>query len=189
MGRRKCPKGLFCIETTVISFVLLIIILLVGLFYYTNVEFPSNTVFNFNVSNENRHIGLLNDPLRPPLKDGNYFPMPESNKHGLPINIKTRGADVPFRQLGILTRTNGDETILPLMGRPLFSNRSKWKYYTTTDKQNSVKVPISKNGRSCTQEYGCDELTTGDVLYVEGYNDTFKATIYDNEHFNYIPYL
>ena len=45
------------------------------------------------------------------------------------------------------------------------------------------------NGRSCTQEYGCDELTTGDVLYVEGYNDTFKATIYDNEHFNYIPYL
>ena len=75
------------------------------------------------------------------------------------------------------------------MGRPLYSNRSKWKYYTTTDKQNSVKVPISKNGRSCTQEYGCDELTTGDVLYVEGYNDTFKATIYDNEHFNYIPYL
>ena len=32
-------------------------------------------------------------------------------------------------------------------------------------------------------------LTTGDVLYVEGYEDTFKTTIYDNEHFNYIPYL
>ena len=58
-----------------------------------------------------------------------------------------------------------------------------------TDKNNSVKVPISKNGRSCTQEYGCDELMNGDILYVEGYEDTFKATIYDNEHFNYIPYL
>jgi len=134
-----------------------------------------------------KHIGLLNDPLRPPLKDGNYFPMGMNSRGGMPINIQTRGGNVPFRQLGILTRITGDETILPLLGRPLYSNRSKWKYYTMTDKNNSVKIPISKNGRSCTQEYGCDELTTGDILYVEGYEDTFKATIYDNEHFNYIP--
>ena len=91
---KKCPKGFFCIETTAISFVLIIVILIAGLFYYMNVEFPPNTVFNFNVSNENRHIGLLKDPLRPPLKDGNYFPMPESNKGGMPINIKTNRVEM-----------------------------------------------------------------------------------------------
>ena len=29
----------------------------------------------------------------------------------------------------------------------------------------------------------------GDVVYVEGYNDTFVATIYENSTLNYIPYL
>ena len=60
------------------------------------------------------------------------------------------------------------------MGRPLYTNRSKWQYYTMTDKQNSIKLPISKNGKSCTQEYGCDEIMNGDVVYVEGYKDTLK---------------
>ena len=186
--RRKCPKGVFCIDNNTITFIIIILIMIGAAIFYMNYDNKKPTVFNFNVNQKEKHIGLINDPLVPPLKDGNYFPMGETTR-GLPINIPTRGPPVPFRQLGILTRTNGDETILPLMGRPLYSNRSKWKYYTMTDKNNSVKVPISKNGRSCTQEYGCDELMNGDILYVEGYEDTFKATIYDNEHFNYIPYL
>ena len=125
----------------------------------------------------------------PPEKDGEYFPPETKNPRGLPINIKTRGANVDYRQLGILTRTNGQETMLPLMGKPLYSNRSKWQYYTMTDNNNIVKLPISSNGRSCTDEYGCDELSNGDTIYVEGYNDTFKVTVYDNKYFQYIPFL
>lgn len=125
----------------------------------------------------------------PPHKDGNYFPPEEKHPNGLPINIQTRGPNVDYRQLGILTRTNGEEMILPLMGKPLYSNRSKWQYYTMTDSNNVVKLPISSNGRSCTDEYGCDELTNGDTIYVEGYNDMFKVTIYDNKYFQYIPFL
>ena len=37
-----------------------------------------------------------------------------------------------------------------------------------TDKNNVVKLPISSNGRSCIGEYGCDELTNGETIYVEG---------------------
>ena len=91
--------------------------------------------------------------------------------------------------MGILTRLNGEETILPIMGRPLFSNRSKWQYYTMSDKSNSIKLPMSHNGRSCTNEYGCNELMSGDTVYVEGYKDAFKATIYENSQPRYIPYL
>ena len=75
------------------------------------------------------------------------------------------------------------------MGKTLYSNRSKWQYYTMTDNNNIVKLPISSNGRSYIDEYGCDELSNGDTIYVEGYNDTFKVTVYDNKYFQYIPFL
>ena len=75
------------------------------------------------------------------------------------------------------------------MGRPLLTNRSKNQYYTMSDKFNAVKLPISKGGRSCTNEYGCNELYNGDSVYVEGYQDAFKVTIYENSGPNYIPYL
>ena len=58
-----------------------------------------------------------------------------------------------------------------------------------SDKCNSLKLPISRNGRSCTNEYGCDDLNNGDTIYVEGYNDAFKVTIYDNNQPRYIPFL
>ena len=75
------------------------------------------------------------------------------------------------------------------MGRPLHVNRNKWQYYTMSDKNNSVKLPISVKGKSCTTEYGCDCLFNGDSVYVEGYNDAFKVTMYDNDSPQYIPFL
>ena len=136
-----------------------------------------------------RKEDVLLDEHTPPEKDGNYFPPEEKHPKGLPINIKTRGANVDYRQLGILTRMNGEEMILPLMGKPLYSNRSKWQYYTMNDKSNAIKLPMSHNGRSCTNEYGCDELMSGDTVYVEGYNTAFKVTIYENSQPRYIPFL
>ena len=79
--------------------------------------------------------------------------------------------------------------ILPLMGRPLFTNRDKWNFYTMSDKSNMIKLPITNKGRSCTSEYGCDNLYNGDTVYVEGYNDAFKVTVYDNQIMRYIPFL
>jgi len=128
------------------------------------------------------------NPYAAPLKNNGFFPT-TGDPRGVPINIKTQGFDTSYRQVGILTRKNGKETILPLMGRPLFANRNKWQYYSMSDKHNSVKLPVSRNGRSGTQEYGVDELFNGDSVYVEGYNDAFKCTIYDNDVMRYIPYL
>ena len=52
-----------------------------------------------------------------------------------------------------------------------------------------MKLPVLKNGRSCTNEYGCDVLYNGDTIYVEGYKQAFKVTTYDNDTIKYIPYL
>ena len=56
--------------------------------------------------------------------------------------------------------------------------------------EHNVRLPISVSGKSCTNEYGCDSVGNGDYVYVEGYNDAFKVTIYDDiNQLRYIPYL
>jgi hypothetical protein len=133
---------------------------------------------------------ILMNPYAPPMRDDRYFPdRTFGDPRGMPINIQTQTADSPYRQMGILTRLDGTEMILPLMGRPLFTNRDKWNFYTMNDKTNMIKLPIIYNGKNCTSEYGCDNLYDGNVVKVEGYNTDFKVTMYDNQVMRYIPFL
>jgi hypothetical protein len=75
------------------------------------------------------------------------------------------------------------------MGRPLFTNRQKYQYYTISNQHNNIKLPISVKGKSATNEYGVDEIFNGDKVYIEGYNTAFTVTIYDSDTIKYIPYL
>ena len=134
---------------------------------------------------------VLLNPYTPPLRDDRYYNMGLSSLGvggGIPINVPTRSVNSAYRQVGILTRVNGQETILSLMGRPLFPSQDKWQFYTMSDKNQSVKLPVTYKKRSCTSDQGCDNIYNGDTVYVEGYNDAFKATIYDNAIQYSIPY-
>jgi hypothetical protein len=135
----------------------------------------------------------MNDPYAPPLKRNQYLqPTMGGDVRGLPINIKTRATGHDYQQMGILTKQGGnnENLILPLMGRRIMTGRDRWQYYTMSNTGFvNTKLPISVNGRSCSGEYGCDIMNNGDIVYVEGYNDTFNATIYENSTLNYIPYL
>ena len=113
---------------------------------------------------------------------------------GIPINIPTNIGFIPqatYMQIGILSPLNNknENKILPLMGRPLFANRDKWQYYSMSDQNNSIRLPIIKNGKNCTNEYGCNIFSDGDRVYVEGYNQVFKVTLYQNNTMRYIPVL
>jgi hypothetical protein len=137
---------------------------------------------------------LLN-PYAPPLRDERYFipgfPTGGIPPGAVPINISTNigAVDTQYRQLGIMTSTNSKGKIIPLMGRPLFTNRDKWQYYTISDQNNSMKLPVSRNGRSCTNEYGCDKLYNGDTVYIEGINEPYRITVYDNNTIKYLPFV
>lgn len=137
---------------------------------------------------------VLLNPYTPPLRDDRYFNQYGSGggggdiRGGIPINVPTRSVNTEYRQVGILTRVNGAETILSLMGRPLFPSRDKWQFYTMSDKNQSVKLPVTYKRRSCTGDQGCDNIYNGDTVYVEGYNDAFKATIYDTAMQYSIPF-
>ena len=211
---KKCIPGVICIEnmTLVVLFVALIII---GYLYYNYLK-TINTI-NKNMdsnrekiiimsNNEPASLGPLaamatrsdpfNDPYAPPLKVnssglGMYIPRDSGDIRGIPVNVKTRGFETGYQQVGILTRMTGNsDMILPLMGRQAMTGRDKWQYYTISNSGNlNTKLPISLNGKSCTSEYGCDDINNGDVVYVEGYKDTFRVTMYENNLFRYIPYL
>lgn len=190
MKGRQCPPGVICIENYALFFGVVCVCIVVYLFFLSKKD-------NVGESNQVAQAQIVvpswpytnNDPLlnpyAPPLRDERYV------RGIVPINVSTNvgAVDAPYRQVGLLTATNVKGEPMPLMGRPLFTNRDKWQYYTNSNQFNSVRLPISRNGRSCTNEYGCDKLFTGDTVYVEGINQTYRVTLYDNDTIRYLPFI
>lgn len=208
---KKCPPGVICVEN--ITIVLLVIILcILGFIIYTN---SSKSVNNITIKNkeETEHSWIsglmpswpytnlpkdvLLNPYDAPYRDERYFTNILSSVpiNAVPINVQTNIGSVPlntsYRQMGILTPLNGEskDNILPLMGKPLLTNRDKWQYYTISNQHNNVKLPISFKGRSALNDYGVDQIYSGDTIYVEGYNDAFKVTVYENDTIRYLPFV
>ena len=211
---KKCPPGVICIENFTI-FILIIILFILCYFFSKNQNINVSTNFkqsSEHVSDEGSNLGynpglfsflpsypynnlptkdILLNPYAAPLRDERYF-VPELSyapPNAVPINISTTAVDTTYRQIGILTPLNGSskDNILPLMGRPLFTRRSLWQYYTISNQHNNVKLPVSVKGKSGLNENGVDEIYSGDTVYVEGYNDAFKVTVYDNSTIKYLP--
>lgn len=212
---KRCPPGIICIESITSLFFAVIVFVIVGWFIYVsynknqNVQvqqqslgqqdqgfgfepnYPYNNLYNGVRNNMMDSIpinGVLTNPYDAPYKDERYF---VPSRQAIPINVSTNigAVDTSYRQIGIITPLNGNTTnnILPLMGRPLYTSRQKWQYYTISNQHNNVKLPISVKGKSALNDYGVDELYNGDTAYVEGYNDAFKVTVYDNSTIKYLP--
>ena len=142
MGK-KCIPGVFCIEN--MTLFVLILILLFSVYVYVQSQKPQQQqqpqpqIVTVPVP-----AYMLDDPKIPPLKNPNMH------------------AD--YSQMGIITR---NEMILPLMGRRHRNGRDKWQYYTMSNTGNlNTKLPVSVKGKSCTSEYGCDEIMNGDLVHV-----------------------
>jgi hypothetical protein len=135
-----------------------------------------------------RHRSSTIQPTIQPTIDNNVTIHTE---RGLPdpyIPPMVRSGNINYQQIGILTRNDIGETILPLMGRELYRTGGKWNYYTMNDKNNMVRLPIQVNGKSGTAEYGCDQLYSNDSVYVQGYNTSFTVTIYETSQIHYSPF-
>ena len=170
---KKCPPGFICFEN--VSLMILIIILLVTLYYvFSSIKYEMSKSNNQQDLVTTRIVSLpvnvTTNSLAPPL----------------PMN--TQRGEFVYKQVGILTRVNGPNLILPLFGRMINTSRVKWQYYTMNESNNSIRLPINVKVRNGTDEYGVDELFSGDTVYVEGYDEVFKATIYKNSNFYYSPF-
>ena len=150
----------------------------------------------------NKDYERIINPLIPPERRNHYFnesPV-QLIREGVPINIPTRGYSGGVVQVGALYKQditnntkkigNSEETvILPLFGQPTFTGSNKWMYYTTSDKFNQVKLPITNKNRVCNLEYGCDELYENDIVTVPAYNGSFKVVKYDFNKSTYLPHI
>lgn len=216
---KRCMPGVICIENITVVILLCILLAIVLFFYFTNKSskiVKNNIKNNNNQSIQNLNTqesnyppsflqnmipsvfkdfntpsDILMNPYTAPLRDDRLIlNKTYGDPRGIPINIQTQTVDTQYRQLGILTRVDpAIEMVLPLMGRPLYTNRDKWNFYTLNDKNNMIKLPITNKNKSCTSEYGCDNLYDGDVVRVEGLNADFTVTMYDNQVMRYIPFI
>jgi hypothetical protein len=195
---KKCPPGVICVENVTLMILLIIFVILIFFIYINSKDNSKKISNNINIDQQqpsssfglgylpswpyNNLQDVLINPYSPPLKDERYL---------VPINISTNVGAVnsEYRQIGIMTPLNGltKDNILPLMGRPLFTTRDKWQYYTISNQHNNVKLPISFKGRSALNDYGVDQIYSGDTVYVEGYNDAFKVTTYETDTIRYLP--
>jgi len=190
MGK-KCIPGVICVENMTL-FLLIVIVVFLGYFYHNN----------YMKSNITRPIIVVQQPLGNtiPVLDGQDASLtpPVNGMYMAPNQLPTMRVSGPrgsgqYTQVGILTRStkkNNEDLILPLMGKRMgrTGRYDKMQYYTMSNTGPvNTKLPVSKNGKSCTGEYGCDEIMNGDTVYVEGYSDTFKATVYESGQFSYDP--
>ena len=195
MGK-KCIPGVLCVENMTL-FLLVVIGIMVAYLYYRvaaiPIRPPASQPIVVSVQSSGGDSRTLDSPYLPPEKhDGLDIRGPAGT---VPVNVKTRSANLAYSQVGILTKSDrsgasaGNALILPLMGRNLWNGRDKWQYYTMSNGAGmfSAKLPVSVNGRSCSGEYGCDSISSGDVVYVEGYEDTFRAMIYETAGLQYLP--
>ena len=209
---RKCPPGVICLENVSLLIIFLIVCAFMFLYFRQNMTINNNEriVIRQNPHPNTREISgvipnypynnlpaenVLLNPYSAPLKDERYF-VPSLDIrpiNSVPINVSTNigAVDTTYRQLGILKPLNGrtQDSILPLMGRPLFTSRQKFQYYTISNQHNNVKLPISVAGKSALNEYGVDELFTGDTVFIDGLDGAFSVTIYENSTIKYLPFL
>jgi hypothetical protein len=200
----KCVHKFICFEKIVL-YLTFVILVIIGFFIYHEIKKRYNTNSNnhtielntqqiCNTCNSGTDINkedVLLNPYTPPLNKSPYIISKNIRvPRSVPTNISYQDAE--YKQIGILTMNKDNAQIkdkshiLALFGRPLFTSRNKWQYYTMTDKTTSIKLPIIFNGKSCTNEYGCDELFGGETVYVKGYNEKFSVVKYDNDSISYM---
>lgn len=200
MGK-KCIPGLFCIDNMTLFVLIIIGLLLFYAFYklykieigvsHSLSHSPSPQIININNNIESDSTAfdngvppqnILAGISLPPVL-GSMFP---STRGSIPINIETRpSSGYKYVQVGMLEKINNstDGLVLPLMGRRL--TRNKWQYYAVSNTHLNIKLPIKIKGKSGSSEYGIDELSTGDSIFVVG-NGDYIVNVYDGANYHYL---
>ena len=197
--RSTCPPGILCITPSTIFFGV-VILALVGIIVYLIQKDSSKTVIHHsppNIVRQEKPSVLVNvqkgddrytrapKPLRnwmnPVDLDG---VVPPFNAGSIPV-IATRGLPEAYQSMGIVTTPSGE--LLPLYGRRVASRSDRFNYYTRTDTNNPIPLPINYKRRDCQDDVGCDELFDGEHVEIIPTKQKGTVTIYRFNGPSYIP--
>lgn len=207
--RNICPPGIICITPSVISIICVIITLFV-LFYvfviqkqHTEIPLSMQTkylekamekqqqqqpsvqvkVVENNSSQGDSRYSRAPKPLRDWLSpnidlDGSIYAVPR---------IATQGLPEAYQSMGIVKTDSGE--LLPLYGRRIASRSDRFNYYTRTDTNNPLPLPITYKRRDCQDDVGCEELFDGDQVTIIPTKQNGSVTVYRFNGPTYIPGL
>lgn len=172
MVKTKCAEGYFCFEK--VNVVLLVAVVIIISIYI--------------VRDYRRLLRIIKKKGHQVVSTIKEIQIPSSRL----INIPTRGAPPQYEQIGTLHEIDSPQEkrpmVLPLFGRRLYSSSHKWKYYTMTDQNNMVKLPIQNVRRAnCMQDVGCEELYDDDNIFLDAYSGEFRVKLYIPQYPRYIP--
>jgi len=186
MARRGCPRGVICTDKTTVWLTVFVIAVLVAVAWFFA---PQPPVY---LPPAEPKIVVVHAPPQQQQQQQQQLPYPEPVVRGLGIpSISVRGPVGQYQQVGVLAGEGGsagsaapDRTVLPLYGRELDARRGRWNYYTRTDGNNPVQVPVRVRNRVCDDDMnGCDELSSGDSVHVPVLGRSFSASVYQRSIF------
>jgi len=209
MPRRDiCPPGVLCITPSLIILVAVILIGVSALIYVINMQMhtqasrpiqvstpiemqmPMQQPVSINVERggDDRYTRApkpLRNWLTPVDLDGAVVgSMPVFNSGSVPV-IATRGLPEAYQSMGIVTTPSGE--LLPLYGRRLASRSDRFNYYTRSDTNNPIPLPINHKRRDCQDDVGCEELFDGEQVEIIPTKQKGTVTIYRFNGPTYIP--
>jgi hypothetical protein len=162
---------------SVISIFTILLVLVIA--YYNGLLYKD--IRESNNSRNNKEVIVVENKKNDGIK------LPVDTRISSVMSMPTRGFAGSFQQIGIVV--NDDKSkILPLFGRQLYSNNSKWNYYIKNDAFHSESIPVEVNNRDCSDEVGCTELYSGDVLDVRILGERFTVEIYKTNNNIYNPF-
>jgi len=204
MDSSSCPPGVLCVSFSLVVFFLVLasMVLYFVIAKRRELQEPTSStpspsksrslskrVSNSN-SNSNSQHSLRIEIVAPPYSsDVSQVQKTELLRAvGREINFPTRGPPPELTQIGILTNETSS-LILPLFGRQTYNGSSMWNYFTSTDKFQTIRLPVHFKKRNCTNDQ-CDQTYDDDRVHVPAYgSEEFKVTLYNLDAPRYIPFV
>ena len=199
----SCPPGVFCLTP---GFFLLLI-LLGGIVFLllrsTPISFSTSSMSSI-LEKEKQPVQLqiyqeapmMNDRyIRPPRPQRFWDAGPElpprggliAPDGGYVFQEPTRGLPEQYQSMGVLKTDDGQ--LLPLYGRRTAYRSDRYNYYTRTDTNNPVPLPISYKRKDCQDDIGCDELYSGEQIQIVPTGQSATTTVYRFDGPMYLPGL
>ena len=170
MVYKKSVNNWYYIISLLLIFLISLVIYSIYLYYIKEEKKCINNEKIIIIKEENKSI---NNEIKNVNKDIPIYPkeLPSYN-------------NLSYQQIGILTSDETDKEliILPLFSKRLQHNKDRFNYYTATDKNNMIRLPIKYNNQNCEDDTGCKEIYNNDIINIDIYKGrNFTATIYKIE--------
>ena len=183
MGKRKSIKGGSITQSN--SIVNILLVLLVGVLVYNIINQPQ-VIIKEKPKVIVKEIVKEEEDDDEPYREDFYRP-DRKRRINKPFNYPTRGPPEEYDMVGFLQDSDDPDKLQQLYGRRTYPNSNSWNYFVKSDQYHQIPIPVTLDGKNCTDETGCKELQNNDNINL--LNKEHTATIYKPEPYYYNPHV